>query len=91
MAMTIKVQTFASLYQKPPKEWESSQREQWHWGVVLSFPCLRMFLPLLLTGAVELGKPPKAKRATRAPASRASADGADIPWVSCRLRGETLA
>jgi hypothetical protein len=33
---------------------EGSEREQQHWGVVLSFPCLRMFLPVLLAGAVEL-------------------------------------
>jgi hypothetical protein len=30
------------------------EREQQHSGVVLSFLCLRMFVPLLLPGAVEL-------------------------------------
>jgi hypothetical protein len=33
--------------------------------VVLSFPCLRMFFPFLLAGAVDLWKPPRAKGATR--------------------------
>jgi hypothetical protein len=37
-----------------PNEWEGTGWQQQHWGVVLSFPCLRMFLPVLLAGAVKL-------------------------------------
>ena len=52
-----------------------------------SFPCLRLFLPVLLAGAVELRNPPKAPACH----AKTSADGADIPWASCRLRDGTRA